>query len=509
MHELKCPNCGSTFHVDQEMFRSIAEQVRSAEFDYELTRRAEEIKEKLANSYNIEQLKVREAHQSELNRLSRAIDEKSAEINMLHEKLASAAELGKAEAAKLLAKREAEIQALKESVQRTAENARMEADKRLAEASAAQLERLAEKDRIISRLETTVANNDNNRRIAILEEQSRAADRLKAKDEKIAELTHLMDSSLREKDREIAAIKEQHALVVSEKDREIQFHKDFKLRMSTKMVGETLEIHCHRLFLQAQSMGMFPFATFEKDNDIKKSGTKGDFIFRDYFDNEEYISIMFEMKNEADATQARHKNEDFLEKLDRDRNTKECEYAVLVSMLERDNELYNDGIVNMSHRYPKMYVIRPQMFMPLIALLCQASGKNRHEIVELRRQLAVAQAQSVDISRFEQRRDQFVLNFGKLVKAHLSKQDEAVDHIDKVIEALEKQIQALRQVKDTFGVSQKKLLKANEAVEKDFTIKKLTHGSPALRKEFDMIREAQQRSMLENSTASEEESADE
>jgi hypothetical protein len=194
------------------------------------------------------------------------------------------------------------------------------------------------------------------------------------------------------------------------------------------------------------------------------------------------------MKHEMDTTATKHKNDDFLEKLDKDRRDKNCEYAVLVSLLERDNELYNDGIVNKSHVYPKMYVIRPQMFMPLISLLCQAASKNLAEISHLRTELEVARAQTVDVTNFEQRRDQFVATFGKLVEAHAKKHVDAMSGIDKVIASLEKQIDELRKVKTLFETSEQKLLRANESVENDFTIKKLTRGNPTMRAKFDEAR---------------------
>lgn len=458
MKELRCPHCGNVFQVDDEMFESIAAQVRNVSFQEEVNRREEEIRKQVSADFNLRLIKETESHKERYNALMLSISERDAEIDKLNTRL---------EASDKSKKLEIEGELMKER-------------------SRHQLE-LSERDRFISDLKAEMSKAESDRKAAVLEERGNASELLRKKDAEIAELRNRMESEKREASASLAAMKEQHALVVSEKDKEIQYHKDFKLRMSTKMLGETLEIHCNTLFQQAQSMGMFPEAYFEKDNDAR-TGSKGDFIFRDYVDGEEYISIMFEMKNEADATVQKHRNDDFLEKLDRDRNAKGCEYAVLVSMLERDSELYNEGIVNKSYKYPKMYVIRPQMFMNLIGILCQASRKSLGTIRSLEAQLATARAQSVDISKFEERRDEFAMTFRKLVDAHRKKNDDALGSIDKVIESLEKQVQSLKKVKSLFEASEQKLVRANDVVENDFTIKKLTRGNPTMKKAFEEIR---------------------
>lgn len=243
--------------------------------------------------------------------------------------------------------------------------------------------------------------------------------------------------------------------------------------MSTKMVGETLEIHCSTLFNQLLRPIM-PNAYFEKDNDDKE-GSKGDFIFRDFEDGQEYVSIMFEMKNEMDTTATKHKNEDFLKKLDEDRRKKNCEYAVLVSLLEADSELYNGGIVDMSHRYPKMYVIRPQFFIPLITLLVQTSKKS----IEYQRQLAVAQSQSIDVTNFESQLTEFKEKFGRNYRLAAEKFQTAIDEIDKSITHLQK-------IKDALIGSENNLRLANDKAE-SLTIKKLTQGNPTMKAKFDEI----------------------
>ena len=211
-------------------------------------------------------------------------------------------------------------------------------------------------------MESQISNSAEAHKVAILEERNSMAADVQQKEKRIIELESKLESDKLAAEKREVQLREQHKLQLQDKEAEIERLRDYRLRLSTKMVGETLEQHCSIKFDEAQSMGLFPNATFVKDNQAVE-GTKGDFIFRDYVDGEEYVSIMFEMKNEMDATTTKHRNDDFLEKLDKDRQRKNCEYAVLVSMLEQDNELYNNGIVDKSHRYPKMIVIRPQFFM--------------------------------------------------------------------------------------------------------------------------------------------------
>ena len=251
---------------------------------------------------------------------------------------------------------------------------------------------------------------------------------------------------------------------------QLDSYKDLKTRMSTKMVGETLEQHCNTQF-NTTIRTLMPNAYFEKDNDASE-GSKGDFIFRDKDNDFEYISIMFEMKNESDTTANRHKNEDFLKKLDEDRRKKGCEYAVLVSLLEPDNEYYNTGIVDMSHRYEKMYVIRPQFFIPIITLLVQAAKKS----LEYKRQLAIAQSKEVDVTNFENKLKEFKEKFGTNVK-------NAHDRFQDAIAAIDKSIADLQKVRDNLLKSDDHLRLANGKVE-DLTIRKLTYKNPTMKEKF-------------------------
>ena len=332
----------------------------------------------------------------------------------------------------------------------------------------------------IARLKSEVAqlkeNNSNAVKIAVLEAQQRAQNDLQQKNAEITELRANVRLAQSEAVNRLAAQKEQYENNLRQVKEEVAFYKDLKTRMSTKMVGETLEQHCSILYNQ-NLRPLMPLAYFEKDNDAS-AGSKGDFIFRDYDEEgNEYISIMFEMKNEMDTTATKHKNEDFFHKLDIDRLTKGCEYAVLVSLLEPDNELYNGGIVSVpSHQYEKMYVIRPQMFLPLISLLVQMAKKH----LALKRELLMARSQSVDVTNFENQLNDFKERFSNNYRLASEKFNKAIEEIDKSIEHLQK-------IKDALLGSDRNLRLANDKAEA-LTIKKLTRGNPTMKALFDEIR---------------------
>ena len=304
---------------------------------------------------------------------------------------------------------------------------------------------------------------------------------LNEKNEKISEMTNAIsklngEKELQEKEYELKeqALKEQYEDKLRFKDEEIARYKDFKARLNNKMLGESLEQHCEIEFNKLRPTG-FKDAYFEKDNDIKP-GTKGDYIFRDYADGQEFISIMFEMKNEADETSTKHKNEDFLQKLDKDRKDKKCEYAVLVSMLEPDNEFYNNGIVDMSHRYEKMYVIRPQFFIPMITLLRNAALNS----LEYQKQLAVVRAQNIDVSNFENAVNDFKEMFSRHCELASKKFQTAIEEIDKTIDHLEKTKKALLSWGDHLRL-------ANNKTE-DLSIKRLTRNNPTMQAKFEELK---------------------
>ena len=336
---------------------------------------------------------------------------------------------------------------------------------------------LSRKDLEISGLKSSVSENESKLRIAIMEEQRKAAETLQGKDKEIAELKASAEISRQKAVNYVNTQKEQYEAKLKMMQEQVDYYKDLKTKMSTKMIGETLEVHCSTQYNQMMRP-LLPNAYFEKDNDAS-SGSKGDFIFRDFApDGTEYISIMFEMKNEADETATKHKNEDFFKKLDADRRTKGCEFAVLVSLLEPDNELYNSGIVDVSYRYEKMYVIRPQFFLPIISLLVQTSKKS----LEYKQQLAIAKSQSIDVTNFENQLLDFRDKFGRNYRLASEKFQTAIDEIDKSISHLQK-------IKDALIGSENNLRLANDKAEA-LTIKKLTQNNPTMTDLFDKAREA-------------------
>ena len=315
-------------------------------------------------------------------------------------------------------------------------------------------ERIDEKEKEITKLKMKLATQEADQKVALSEALS----------EKEKEITKLTS--------EIANTKNKYVEQLRAKQEEVDFYKDFKARQSTKMVGESLEEHCANEFNKLRPL--FPRAYFEKDNAVSKdSGSKGDFIYRDYDDEgNEMISIMFEMKNESDATSTKHKNEHFLKELDKDRKEKKCEYAVLVTMLEAESDLYNSGIVDLSHHYPKMYAVRPQFFIPIITLLRNSAMNS----VAYRKELMLMQSQNIDITNFEENMEDFKKAFGKNYELASKKFTTAIDEIDKTIDHLKK-------VKDALSASDRQLRLANDKAQ-DLTIRKLTKNSPTLKEKF-------------------------
>ena len=329
---------------------------------------------------------------------------------------------------------------------------------------------LSAKDKEIAELKATLAKKDGDIQVAVLQERQKAQATLQTKDVEIAELRSRSQLAAKEAELQEDNIRKEYEVRLKMAKEEIDRLKDFRQRLSTKMVGETLEAHCQNTF-DGEMRPMFPNAYFEKDNDAS-GGSKGDFIFRDYEDGVEYISIMFEMKNEMDKTATKHKNEHFFEKLDADRNAKKCEYAVLVSTLEPESELYNQGIVDVSHRHPKMYVIRPQFFRAIIMLLVNAAKKT----VSIKKELQAARNQQTDVTNFENQLNAFKDAFGRNYRLASEKFKTAVDEIDKSIAHLQK-------IKDALIGSENNLRLANDKADA-LTIKKLTRDNETMTKLF-------------------------
>ena len=327
-------------------------------------------------------------------------------------------------------------------------------------------EELSKKDLLINDLKNKIKIKDT-------ETELKIKDALIEKDKEIDNLSNKLELNKQEYLLKEKNIKENYEEKIKSKEEQISYYKDFKAKQSTKMIGESLEVHCHNEFNKLRPL--FKNAYFEKDNDVK-TGSKGDFIFRDYDDdNTEIVSIMFEMKNESDTTSTKHKNEDFLKELDKDRKEKNCEYAVLVSLLEIDNDYYNEGIVDMSYRYPKMYVIRPQFFIPLITLIRNIALNS----LEYKKQLEVVKNQNIDINNFEENMNNFKESFGRNYRLASEKFKKAIDEIDKTIDHLQKTKEALLSSENNLRI-------ANNKAE-DLTIKKLTHNSETMKQKFEEL----------------------
>ena len=449
MKELKCPKCGSVFTVDEADYASILQQVKNQEFEAELKRRLAEMDARHKAEQQLANAKVEQNFQSQLNRKMAELNAKEAEMERIKHR------------------GQTEIAQLRQQLDNIA--AQKEAEKNLA---------LAAKEQQIATLNAAIEKHQADIEIALLKQKNETQEIIRRKESQIQQL--ISDADLEKtqaKIRENELVK-RHQHEMQAKQELVEYYKDLKTRMSTKMVGETLEIHCSTLFNQMLRPVM-PNAYFEKDNDAT-DGTKGDFIFRDSEDGTEYVSIMFEMKNEMDTTATRHRNEDFFRKLDEDRRKKNCEFAVLVSLLEPDSELYNGGIVDVSHRYPKMYVIRPQFFIPLITLLVQTSKKS----LEYKRQLILAQSKEVDVTNFENKLLDFKTKFGRHYELASKKFDDAIKQIDDTIAKLLK-------VKENLLGSENNLRLANQDTE-ELTIRKLTYKNPTMKAKFDEARKTEE-----------------
>lgn len=405
MQEIKCPNCGTVFQVDESEYAQILRQVRDDEFKKELEYRAKDLAEK-----------------------------KETDLKLV----------------------------------------RMEQEKKLGEIITSKDSELAKKDRMIEQLKMQIAGEKTERELAVSKAVQQKEKELSEKQTEITKLKGQISNTEAQSKLREQSLKEQYEDRLKLKDEQIEYYKDFKARQSTKMVGESLEQHCMNQFNSIR-MTAFPNAYFEKDNDVR-SGSKGDFIFREAgADGTEFISIMFEMKNEMDETATKHKNEDFFKELDKDRRQKNCEYAVLVSLLEIDNELYNNGIVDVSYKYEKMYVIRPQFFIPMITLLRNAALNS----LQYKQELQVVKNQQIDILHFEENMNAFKEGFARNYRIASDRFKTAIDEIDKTITHLQK-------TKDALLSSENNLRLANNKAD-DLSIKKLTKNAPAVREMFEEL----------------------
>lgn len=428
MKEIKCPKCGEVFQVDEAGYAAIVQQVRDKEFEKQIKERESALEKERESEIRNAKLKVEIEKNQEIERITAKLEKMRGEKERAEEKV-------------------------QQEVEKIAQKA--ESDQQLA---------LAAKDLEITRLQGELNSEKQSFELKIKEA-------VQEKESEIHTLTMQLENQKNDSKQKELSLKEQYEKELEFKNEEIERYKDFKLRLSTKMLGESLEQHCEMEFNKLRATA-FKNAYFEKDNDAKQ-GSKGDYIYREMDHGIEVVSIMFEMKNEADETATKHKNEDFFKKLDKDRKEKKCEYAVLVSMLEADNEYYNTGIVDVSHLYPKMYVIRPQFFIPMITLLRNAALNSLEYKIELKDM----QSRNADVTHFEEAlndfKDKFSYNYGQASKRF----KEAIDEIDKSMTHLQK-------IKDALLKSDNQLRLANDKVD-DLTIKKLTKNNPTMREKFE------------------------
>lgn len=457
MSEIVCPHCHSPFKVDEASYADIVRQVRDSQFREELETRLQAAEREKRDAIALAEARLNASHQAETSN-------RDAEIRELQARLEAA------ETQRNLAVREAlsAVERERDTLQRDLQqaNATREAEARLAaERHQADIQRVqSEFASQIQELRTTITLAEQSRDIVIRDSiaaAERERDEARAAAERVA-----LERQIAEK-----AIAERYEVQLRDREDTIERLKDLKARLSTKMLGETLERHCQIEFERSRPMG-FPRAQFHKDNDAS-TGSKGDFIFRDFAeDGTEVVSIMFEMKSESETTATKKTNDDFLKELDRDRREKGCEYAILVSLLESDNELYNTGIVDVSHRYPKMYVIRPQFFLPIITLLRNAALNAS----QYKSELAVIRAQNIDITNFENKLSEFQNGFARNYELASRQFEDAIDHIDKSITQLQK-------TKESLLKSGNNLRLANDKAQ-EVTIKKLTRNNPTMKAKF-------------------------
>ncbi len=463
MHEIICPHCSKAFKIDEAGYADILKQVRDTDFETQLHERLELAEQDKRNAVELAQARVAQ----ELQKVSSA---KDSEIQQLQAKLEAGEVSGKLAIAEALGAVEKQRDALLNDLEKARRD--QDASSKLAEAKlVAELQKTAStKDAEIQSLKARLDASELAQKLAVTEAVSVVEKEREALKNGLSRVE--LEKQLAE-----TALRDKYETQLRDRDDAIERLRDMKLKLSTKMIGETLEQHCATEFDRIRATA-FPRAYFEKDNDAR-TGSKGDFVFRDMDDTgAEIVSIMFEMKNENDETATKKRNEDFFKELDKDRTTKGCEYAVLVSLLEPESELYNTGIVDVSHRYPKMYVVRPQFFMPIITLLRNAAMS----ALKYKTELALVKAQHVDITHFESQLDDFKTAFGRNWRLASDGFEEAIRRIDEAIKDLEK-------TKDALHKSANNLRLANDKAE-DLTVKRLTRGNPTMAAKFAELKPA-------------------
>ncbi len=463
MNEIKCPNCGTVIKIDESIYAKIVKQVRDKEFNEDLKKRLEEEHLREEQALELQKTSLEQYYQDKEYKLKEEYNKSVLELKqqVLNKDL---------ETKEILSKKDKELVELKTKLDNQTELVKSKVSKEYQD-------EVYQKEKIISQLQSDIMMQESKYKLEL-------QDNLNKKDKEIGSLQNTIENTKNSYLLKENNLKEAYEEKLKLKDEQIAYYKDFKAKQSTKMIGESLEVHCNNEFNKLRPL--FPKSYFEKDNDCK-NGSKGDFIFRDYDDEgTEITSIMFEMKNEADKTASKHKNEDFFKELDKDRKEKKCEYAVLVSMLEIDNDYYNEGIVDVSYRYPKMYVIRPQFFIPIITLI-RGMGLNT---LEYKKEIELLQKENIDISHFEENMNSFKESFGRNYRLASDKFKKAIEEIDKTIEHLQK-------TKENLLSSDKNLRIANDKAE-GLSIKKLTSNSKTVREMFENLEEKKQLEMKDS-----------
>lgn len=468
MTEISCPHCGKAFKIDEAGYGDILKQVRDKEFDAQLHERLELAEKDKLNAVELAKERLSRELQIEAQQKEAAINELKAQLNAgkTEQQLAVNTAVSGVEK-----ERDDLLNQLKQA-QLEAQNATQQAEKEKASAielteqkvSSSLRTEIQEQKAMIQELKNQLDSKEVSQKLAITEAVG-------AVEKERDTLKHNLDQAALEKQVSEKALKDKYETQLKDRDEAIERLKDLKAKLSTKMVGETLEQHCETEFNRIRATA-FPRAYFEKDNDAS-SGSKGDYVFKDMDENKtEIVSIMFEMKNENDTTATKKKNEDFFKELDKDRNEKGCEYAILVSLLEPESELYNTGIVDVSHRYEKMYVIRPQFFIPMITLLRNAATNS----LSYKNELALVKAQNIDVTNFEADLEDFKSKFGRNYELASRQFQTAVSEIDKSINHLQK-------TRDALLKSENNLRLANDKAQ-DVTVKKLTRKNPTMEEKF-------------------------
>ena len=463
MNEIKCPNCGTVIKIDESIYAKIVKQVRDKEFNEDLKKRLEDEHLREEQALELQKTSLEQYYQEKEYKLKEEYNKSVLELKqqVLNKDL---------ETKEILSKKDKELVELKTKLDNQTELVKSKVSKEYQD-------EVYQKEKIISQLQSDIMIQESKYKLEL-------QDNLNKKDKEIGSLQNTIENTKNSYLLKENNLKEAYEEKLKLKDEQIAYYKDFKAKQSTKMIGESLEVHCNNEFNKLRPL--FPKSYFEKDNDCK-NGSKGDFIFRDYDDEgTEITSIMFEMKNEADKTASKHKNEDFFKELDKDRKEKNCEYAVLVSMLEIDNDYYNEGIVDVSYKYPKMYVIRPQFFIPIITLI-RGMGLNT---LEYKKEIELLQKENIDISRFEENMNNFKESFGRNYRLASDKFKKAIEEIDKTIEHLQK-------TKENLLSSDKNLRIANDKAE-GLSIKKLTSNSKTVREMFENLEEKKQLEMKDS-----------